>query len=504
MKLRDYPQDIINHLRMGWKKYKTHLIQAPTGAGKTIIATAIIQGLYNNGMRVLFTVPRTALINQTVKQLNNYGLTEIGVQQADHELTDPSKQIQVGTVQTLARRGYGEYDVVIVDEAHIRNVPLIEYIQGEQPHVIALTATPFADWLGQVYENFIKRVTVKQLMDEGYLSNYEFYVPTKPDLKGVKTVQSAQYGNDYKESDIAEIMGGAKIAGDIIQTWLKRGDNQPTIAFCCNVLHANFLTVEFKKAGVNAEVMTGATPKEERQRIFKEFENGIIKIICSVDVLVEGFDSDVRCVIYAKPTKSEMRWIQSIGRALRLAHGKEKAVILDHSGTALRLGLPHEIEYDELFDSGDAYKQAQQVRQDKEKVKEARECPSCNYLKPAGQYICEKCGFKPIYGENGETNEDIELQSLNKKEEDEKQRKKFYQELCGYWQLKTNEGKSCKFGWINHKFKERYGDWPNYRFSPTEPSKATVNYIKHLAIKQAKRKQKAKEGIKQLRGALNG
>jgi len=72
-----------------------------------------------------------------------------------------------------------------------------------------------------------------------------------------------------------------------------------------------------KKVGINAEVMVGSTPKEERQRIFKGFEDGIIQIICSVDVLCEGFDSDVRCVIYAKPTKSEMRWVQSCGRACR-------------------------------------------------------------------------------------------------------------------------------------------------------------------------------------------
>ena len=102
---------------------------------------------------------------------------------------------------------------------------------------------------------------MKHLMDEGYLSQVEFFAPTKPNLKGVKMSTSMQYGSDYAEGEIAKIMGEAKIAVDIIQFWLANGQDRPTIAFCCNVLHANFLTVEFQKVGVKAEVMVGNTPK---------------------------------------------------------------------------------------------------------------------------------------------------------------------------------------------------------------------------------------------------
>ena len=317
MILRPYQHNVLIQLRNDWKKYRTHLIQLPTGAGKTVIAGTITKGFYDKGLRLLFTVPRTALINQTIKSFKAMGIDKIGVMQADHEMTDEDMPIQVGTIQTLARRGYGEFDCVIVDEAHLRNIKLLEFIRDTDIKVIGLTATPYTNWLGHIYGNFIKQVTMKQLMDDGYLTQYEFYAPTKPDLSGVKTTHSMQYGSDYAENEIAAIMGDAKIAGDIIETWLKLGEGRPTIAFCCNVLHANFLTLEFRKVGINAEVMVGSTPKEERQRIFKGFEDGIIQIICSVDVLCEGFDSDVRCVIYAKPTKSEMRWVQSCGRGCR-------------------------------------------------------------------------------------------------------------------------------------------------------------------------------------------
>lgn len=507
MKLREYQENIINWLRYGWNKFNSHLIQAPTGAGKTVIAGAVVKGLYDNGFRVLFTVPRTALIDQTIKSFKKMGINEIGVQQANHEMTDIEMPVQIGTVQTLARRGYSDYDVLIVDECHIRSIALLEFIKQSDTKVIGLTATPYANWLGEYYQNFIKRVTMAQLMEIGFLCQYEFYAPSKPDLKGVKTTNTAQYGSDYNQNELAEIMGDAKIAGDIITTWLDKGRSMPTIAFCCNVLHANFLTVEFKKNGVNAEVVTGETPHEVRARIYRDFADGIIQIICSVEVLVEGFDSDVRCIIYAKPTKSEARWVQAIGRGMRIADGKEKLIVLDHSGTVLRLGKPHEIEYDELFRDADGLKQAQKARVKEKKEKTEKECPSCHYIKPINEYVCSKCGFKPIFGQDGEVNKDLELKALQETPRDIEAEKKFYNELCGYWQMKVNEGKNWKKGWIAHKFKEKYGDFPDFKFRPVPPSAETSNYIKYLNIKAAKssknRKEVAERGLKNLREMLN-
>lgn len=490
MELRPYQNDILNQLRMDWKANKTHLIQAPTGAGKTIIASSIAKGFYDRGLRILFTVPRTALIDQTVKAFLSFGINDIGVQQADHEMTDPSKPVQVGTIQTLARRGYDEFDCIIVDECHIKNVKLIEQIDNSDCKIIGLTATPYADWLGKVYDNFIKKVTMSMLMELGYLSQYEFFAPTKPDLKGVKTNYSGQYGVDYNESDISEVMQDAKIAGDIIKTWLKHGESRPTIAFCCNVLHANFLTLEFRKAGINAEVMVGTTPGEERKRIFREFKDGIVQIILSVDVLVEGFDSDVRCIIYAKPTKSEMRWIQSIGRGVRMAAGKDKCLILDHSGTVLSLGQPHQIEYETLFSHGDEYKQAKARRKEEATEKKDKECPSCHYIKPAGQYVCEKCGFKPIFGQDGDVDESLELESMKVKTYTKAEKQQFYSELIGYWEVKNRNGKSWSKGWVAHKYREKFSVWPKgLNWYSKMPTPTTENWIKHLMIKYSKAKK---------------
>lgn len=156
---------------------------------------------------------------------------------------------------------------------------------------------------GKYYDRLIKPTTIGELIQRGDLSKYEFYAPTKPDLKGVKTTSSLEYGRDYNETQLAEIMCGSTLVGDIVQNWLENGRDLPTIAFCVNVAHANYLTIQFNLAGVNAEVMTADTPVDERQTIIHRFETGATKIIVSVGVLVAGFDSDVRCIIYASQQK---------------------------------------------------------------------------------------------------------------------------------------------------------------------------------------------------------
>ncbi|EMU8391698.1 ATP-dependent helicase, partial [Escherichia coli] len=150
------------------------------------------------------------------------------------------------------------------------------------------------------------------------------FAPSMPDLAGVKTSNTV-FGRDYNEEQLASIMGSSDLVGDIVRNWLENGEDLPTICFCVNVAHANFVTREFLQAGIGAEVMTADTLHDERQDIIRRFEEGATKIIVNVGVLVAGFDSDVRCLIYARPTKSEIRWLQCIGRALRTASGKKRA-----------------------------------------------------------------------------------------------------------------------------------------------------------------------------------
>lgn len=484
--LRPHQDAVLNELRKGWKKHKTHLVYANVGFGKTAVAAAITNGFISRGLRVLFVAPYTTLVNQTAEKFIEYGLPQPGIIWQNHEWTDPSNPIQIASADTLTRRDMPEVDVMIIDECHIRRKRLLEIIDNSDFHTIGLSGTPFAKWMGKHYEHLVKVTTMREMIDSGFLSEFEIFAPTKPDLTGVKVSNLAAFGSDYNEEQVAEIMNGATIVGDIVSNWLQHGEDEPTICFCVNVLHANHVTNEFNRCGVNAEVMTAETPVEERQMIVKRFEDGITKIICNVGVLVAGFDSDVRCIIYARPTKSEMRWIQCLGRGLRTAKGKERCLIFDHSGTVHRLGFPDQIEYDHLISDDDGMKEQQQRAEREKKEKQPKECSKCNFMKPAGVYVCPKCGHKPLAGEDVEVDESRELTKLNGKEKKwtKEEKQSWYSMFLG--QCVT---KGYKEGWAANKYKEKFGVWPkNLHKTPKAASPEFNAYIKHLNIKFAKSK----------------
>lgn len=494
LELRPHQENAVNQLRHGWKLHKTHLVYACVAFGKTALAAYIANGMIKNKKRVIFIAPYTVLVDQTAKRFMEYGLPQPSIIWRDHPWYDPDNLIQIASADTLTRRQMPEVDLIIWDECHIKRKKLLELIRDSDCSTIGLSGTPFAPWLGEYYENLIKPTTMRDMINNGYLSEYEIYAPTKPNLKGVKTNNSASFGYDYRESDLESVMGTAKVAGDIVGFWLKNGENRPTICFSVNVSHANFLTVEFSKSGISAEVMTGETPHEERKKIIERFEAGITKIIVNCAVLVAGFDSDVRCIIYARPTKSEIRWLQCIGRGLRTANGKDKCLVFDHSGTTLSLGAPCSIEYEDLPNNDDGMKDVNQSRKEVEKKeKKPKECPSCKFVKDAGVYICPKCGFKPITGEDVETDESIELESIKgkKKSYSKEEKQRFYSGLLGWQKKGILSGKMIKDGRISHLYKSKFGVWPaKLNKIPKEPDQEVLNFIKYEAIKYAKKLEK--------------
>ncbi|EDR3922244.1 DEAD/DEAH box helicase [Salmonella enterica] len=462
----------LNMLRRDWKSHNTFMVYAPTGSGKTGLAAFIVAGFVSRGMRVLFCAPYTILIGQTANRFVEYGLPgdDIGYIWADHPNYDPDRKIQIASADTLIRRVFPDnIDLLIIDEAHLRKKRILQDIER-------LRASG-------------------ELIQRGDLSKYEFYAPTKPDLKGVKTRSSLEYGNDYNETQLAEIMCGSTLVGDIVQNWLENGRDLPTIAFCVNVAHANYLTIQFNLVGVNAEVMTADTPVDERQTIIHRFETGATKIIVSVGVLVAGFDSDVRCIIYARPTKSEIRWLQALGRGLRTAPGKESCLIFDHSGTVHRLGYPDSIEYDDLPGKSDGMEESARRAVEERAEKLPHECSQCHYMKPAGVYVCPKCGHKPLGGEDVDTDTGRKLTKLGKNQHlpTKAEKQAWWSQIKFYQRQRVSQGKKpVSDAWCAHTFREKFGEWPNDLSDfPMEITPEVSNYIRHKLIRYAKGKGKA-------------
>lgn len=484
--LRPHQIKALNGLKTSFLAGKRRpMLQAPTGFGKTLLAAAIVGGAVKKGNRVCFTVPAISLIDQTVNSFFNEGLRDIGVIQADHWMTDPSKPIQVASVQTITRRGYPETDIVVVDEAHQSHKVIYQWMT-DHPEVlfIGLSATPWTKGLGRHYDDLIIAATTQELIDDGYLSNFRVFAPSHPDLSGVKIV-----AGDYHEGQLSEAMDKPHLTADVVSTWLKLGENRPTLCFGVDCAHAKSLYRAFESAGVTVAYIDAYTNTIDRDRIGKAFNKGNIKVVCNVGTLTTGVDWDVRCLILARPTKSEMLYTQIIGRALRTANGKVDALILDHSDTTLNLGFVTDINHQTL-DSRRAGQNVANIRERKQPT--PIECSSCSYMKPASVHKCPNCGFAP---ERQPTIEVMEgsLQQVGGKPIvfDKGTKQRWWSGLLYYAQ-----DKGFKQGWAANKYKDKFGVWPRSLLDSAKfPDDDVRNFIVSQQIRYAKSKKKLEKMV---------
>lgn len=461
------------------------MLQAPTGAGKTVLAASIIESAMAKGNRVIFTVPAISLVDQTVREFYAEGIRDVGVIQADHPRTDPSRPVQIASLQTLRRRQIPQADLVLIDEAH-RNDKLIEDWMSRDEWLsvpfIGLSATPWTKGLGRLYDRLVIAATTQDLIDAGYLSPFRCFAPSKPDLSGVRTI-----AGDYHEGDLAKVMNDRALTADIVSTWLARGENRPTLCFAVDLAHAKTLQAQFEAAGVSCGYLDGRSTADDREAVRKAFSAGEYRVVCNVGVLTTGVDWDVRCVILARPTKSEILFTQIIGRGLRTAPGKQDCLILDHSDTTLRLGFVTDIHHARL-DDGTLATTAATGEKPPSKPKE---CPKCHYVRAAGVSSCPSCGHvaemvSRVEVVDGELADLTAARKANKSEWAEKI--SFIAQLKAY-QVET--GKAA--GWVAHKYKARYGVFPNDpRVGGARPagvvSPEVRSWIKSQAIRYAKRR----------------
>jgi DNA repair protein RadD len=466
--------------------------QAATGYGKTVLAAAIADDVIGRGKRLIFLVHALTLVDQTVTRFVENGIPpdSIGVMQANHELTYPDRPIQIISVCTLQRRCIPPADIVIIDEVHrwFKFYDLwLKLEEWAEVPFIGLSATPWTKGLGKRFSKLIVGATTKQLIDAKRLSDFKVYAPSTPDLTGVKVV-----AGDYHEGDLAEVMNKATLVADVVDTWLARAQDRPTLVFAVDRVHAKHLQTKFQEAGVPAGYIDCQTDRFEREQIAAQFHRGDIKVVCNVGCLTTGIDWNVRCIVLARPTRSEMLFVQMVGRGLRTAVGKDYWLILDHSDNHARLDFVTEIHHDTL---DDGKKREAAKRKPSEKLPKL--CPSCKFLKPPKVLECPSCGFLPepkctIVPGEGELVEWTNRNTPIRPSQDEKIT--FYRELLGYAQQRAASGRPFKSGWPAANFKDRYGHFPPYswnNYGSAEPSRATRNWVKHKLIAFAKGRGRA-------------
>lgn len=489
--LRDYQATAVTEIRSAVALGDRRLmVQMPTGAGKTKLAGALIEGSRRKQKRLVFTVPAISLIDQTVEAFYADDIRDIGVIQADHEKTDETQPIQVASVQTLAKRGVPDCDVVMVDEAHRLYQVIVEWMKRAQMSAIpfiGLSATPWTKGLGKLYQRLIVGTTTQELIDKGWLVPFNVFAPSHPDLRGVRLV-----AGDYHEGDLSNVMIKDGLVADIVSTWKEKAEQRPTICFAVDRAHAAKLCERFEQAGVGAAYMDCNTPLTVRQEIRRKFKTGAVKVVCNVDVIGIGVDwPEIACISYCRPTKSEIRFVQNIGRGLRTSDGKSDLLILDHSDTHLRLGFVTEIAFDGLHEG------KEKPARKSDSVRLPKECKSCGYLQPHGSLKCPNCGSEAARTAPILEYSEAELQKFNGKHKHRRAEVEIFtpaDKAIFFAELKTHGlMHGYKPGWASMKYKEMFGRWPERSIEHVAPaaeiSRATARWIKSRQIAWAHSRQ---------------
>ena len=300
--LRPYQADAISKVRDSIRQGKRKVVLClPTGAGKTVVAGAIVRGALAKGGRAVFTAPMISLIDQTLASFEAEGLGPLGAMQAQHPRTDPTAPVQVASIQTLDRRtrqSLPDASVVLVDEAHIR-ANVVRRWMKERPDLVfvGLTATPGRAGMASEWDDLVVGVTVRELIDQGFLSRFAVYAPSTADLSGVRVVKG-EY--DPKGAEAAMEEGG--LVGDILDNYVRRGEGRPTLGFAVSVAHAVRMAREFTEAGIPSAYVDHTTDTLERQAIARQFRRGDLRVIWSVRTMTTGVDLPVSGIIDAAPT----------------------------------------------------------------------------------------------------------------------------------------------------------------------------------------------------------
>jgi superfamily II DNA or RNA helicase len=454
--------------------------QAVTGFGKTILGADIARTAVDDGKRVIFVVPALSLIDQTVEKFYDNGVRDLGVIQANHPLTNYARPVQIASAQTLMRREIPHADVVMIDEVHRWFDFYTEWLAAPRWRdvpFIGLSATPWTRGLGRHFKQLVTGATTQALIDAGYLSPLRVFGPDSPDLTDVRTV-----AGDYHEGDLSEVMNGSRLVADVVDTWRRLGDGRPTLCFAVDRAHAKHLQQQFIESGARAEYIDAYTPASERDAIGRRFHAGEVDVVCNVGCLTTGVDWDVRCIILARPTKSEMLFVQMIGRGLRTAEGKDDCLILDHSDNHTRLGFVTDIHHDTLDDGRPRPKAAP-----KDAAVLPKKCPQCSFLRPPKTTTCPVCAFTPkpkceIVNQDGEL---VEMASrLRVVETPKRERRDFYAEVRHIAAERNHKG-----GWAAHTYKAKFGGFPPWSWNddPTAtPSAATLRWVKSRMITYAR------------------
>ena len=350
IKLFDYQEDMKERIEKALRLHRSVMAQMPTGTGKTYLLTAVIDSFVSNNPmeKVWIVAHRRELVSQideTVRKSHSYFASNT---------SSLLSSVKAMSIQWLMRH-YDEIEeepgMIVIDEAHHALAKTYKEMWERFPKAkfLGLTATPcrlngkgFTD----LFDVLVQSWSVPEFISKGRLATYDF-VSIKSDGVTQRLIDSLQKrgaDGDYQNKEMDMLLNKKPSIERLYQSLEEFGKDRKGIVYAINISHAQKITKLYQENGVKAIAIDSKTPATERQQDIEAFKKGDIQVLVNVDIFSEGFDCpDVEFVQLARPTLSLAKYLQMVGRGLRVAKGKKNCVIIDNVGLYRVFGLPSQV-----------------------------------------------------------------------------------------------------------------------------------------------------------------
>lgn len=335
MELRPYQEEARQAVEEQWEQVDKTLLVLPTGTGKTVVFSKIIEDRVRQGSRALILAHRGELLDQAADKLASATGLMCATEKAEQSCLGSWFRVVVGSVQTLMREkrlnqfDSDYFDTIVVDEAHHCISDSYQKVLKHFPEakVLGVTATPDrGDMrnLGSYFESLAYEYTLPKAIKEGYLCPIKAQtIPLKLDLSSV----SVQAG-DFKAGDIGTALDPYLV--QIAEEMGKVCHDRKTVVFLPLIKTSQKFCKMLNEAGFAAAEVNGDS--KDRAEILKDFEDGRYNVLCNSMLLTEGWDCpSVDCIVVLRPTKIRSLYCQMVGRGTRLSPetGKTELLLLD-------------------------------------------------------------------------------------------------------------------------------------------------------------------------------
>ena len=350
IKLYDYQEDMKERIEKALRLHRSVMAQMPTGTGKTYLLTAVIDSFVSNNPmeKVWIVAHRRELVSQideTVRKFHSYYASNT---------SSLLSSVKAMSIQWMMRH-YDEIEeepgMIVIDEAHHALAKTYKEMWERFPNAkfLGLTATPcrlngkgFTD----LFDVLVQSWSVPEFISKGRLATYDF-VSIKSDGVTQRLIDSLQKrgaDGDYQNKEMDMLLNKKPSIERLYLSLEEFGRDRKGIVYAINISHAQKITRLYQEHGVKAIAIDSKTPATERQQDIEAFKKGDIQVLVNVDIFSEGFDCpDVEFVQLARPTLSLAKYLQMVGRGLRVAKGKKNCVIIDNVGLYRVFGLPSQV-----------------------------------------------------------------------------------------------------------------------------------------------------------------